>query len=104
MVERDGGAGREGKRKRSRSLMRIELMMPLLDERLGSLEDARRVIETLVSEAEKGRLHPDLWQRLHDAAARDDMLVELSHAYEQLVTGKRLAPLAPEAQGEVLMH
>src|SRR5215471_6787371 len=92
------------KRKRTRSLLRIERMMPLLEERLGSLEDARRVIEVLVSEAEKNRLHADLWQRLHDAAVRDDMLVELSHAYDQLLQGKRLVPLAPASQGFVLWH
>jgi tetratricopeptide (TPR) repeat protein len=90
--------------KRRQSFIRLERVLPLIEKKMSALEDARRVLEVLVMEAEKGRPRPELWQGLHDAAIRDDLLVELSFAYEQLAGGKRFNLLPAAVQGQVLAH
>src|SRR5678816_4415299 len=90
--------------KRRHSVMRLELVKPLIEQKMNALEDARRVLEVLVYEAEKERPREDLWQGLHDAAVRDDLLVELSFAYEQLVSGRRFQQLPKPVQGVVFEH
>jgi hypothetical protein len=69
-----------------------------------NLADAAAAIEILVTEAESGEPRPELWEQLHAAAARDEMLIELGSAYEQLLRGRRLRPLPPPMQAEALMH
>jgi tetratricopeptide (TPR) repeat protein len=84
-----------------RSVARLRRLGPMLEERL---DDAAAALELLVAEAESGELRPELWERLHAAAVRDDTLMELGSAYEQLARGRRFRPLSPATQGEVLMH
>jgi hypothetical protein len=62
------------------------------------LDDPVVALELLVAEAESGEPHPTLWEQLHAAALRDDKLVELGAAYEQLARGRRRRPLPPPDQ------
>src|SRR5689334_9593353 len=83
------------------SVARLQRLAPMLDHRL---EDAAHAFELLVSEAQGGALHPDLWEKLHAAAVRDDRVEPLVAAYLQLAQGKRLRSLPAEAQAGILMH
>jgi hypothetical protein len=73
----------------------------MLDVKLDACAPA---LELLVAEAEAGEPRPELWERLHAAADRDDMLVELGTAYEQLAKGRRLKQVPPAAQVTILIH
>jgi hypothetical protein len=84
-----------------RSAARLRRLAPMLEV---ALDDAAAALELLVGEAEAGDLRPDLWEKLHAAAARDDKLVELGSAYEQLARGRRLRTVAPEMRAALLMH
>jgi golgin subfamily B member 1 len=84
-----------------RSVARLRRLGPMLEEQL---DDPTVALELLVAEAESGEPHPELWERLHAAAARDDKLIELGAAYEQLAKGRRLRPLPATTQAEMLMH
>jgi hypothetical protein len=84
-----------------RSVARLRRLAPMLDSALGH---AAAALELLVAEAEIGQLHPELWERLHAAAARDDKEIELASAYEQVARGRRLKPLSPATQAQVLLH
>lgn len=84
-----------------RSVARLRRLVPMLE---GKLDDPVAALELLVGEAEGGEPHRELWEQLHAAAARDDKLVTLGAAYEQLARGRRLRPLAPARQADVLMH
>ncbi|HEY4117429.1 MAG TPA: hypothetical protein VGM56_06215, partial [Byssovorax sp.] len=68
------------------------------------LEDEARILDTLVAEASAGRMHPELWRALHEAASRDDLLPEVAFAYEQLTRSKRLRAAPAPVQAETLMH
>jgi predicted protein tyrosine phosphatase len=84
-----------------RSVARLRRLAPMLDN---ELDNAAAAIEILVAEAEIGEFHPELWERLNAAAARDHKETELGAAYEAVARGRRLKPLAPATQAEVLMH
>jgi tetratricopeptide (TPR) repeat protein len=84
-----------------RSIARLRKLEPMLAERLDACAPA---LELLVAEAEAGEARPELWERLHAAADRDDRLIELGTAYEQLARGRRLRLVSPEAQVTILMH
>src|SRR5271169_5291920 len=84
-----------------RSQARLRKLEPMLDVKLDACAPA---LELLVAEAEAGEPRPELWERLHAAADRDDMLIELGTAYEQLAKGRRLKQVPPEAQVTILMH
>jgi hypothetical protein len=84
-----------------RSLARLRRLSLMLDS---ALDHAVAALEILVAEAEIGQLHPELWERLHAAAARDDKEIELASAYEQVARGRRLKPLSPAMQAHVLLH
>ena len=84
-----------------RSQARLRKLEPMLDVKLEACAPA---LELLVAEAEAGDPRPELWERLHAAADRDDMLVELGTAYEQLAKGRRLKQVPPEAQVTILIH
>src|SRR5207247_919835 len=78
-----------------RSIARLRRLGPMLD---AQLDDPVAALELLVAEAESGELHPELWEQLHAAAARDDKLIELGTAYEQLARGRRFRPLPTGTQ------
>jgi tetratricopeptide (TPR) repeat protein len=84
-----------------RSIARLRRLGPMLETRL---EDATAALELLVSEAESGEPRIEMWEQLHAAAVRDDLLVELGSAYEQLLKGRRLKPVAADTQALILMH
>ena len=69
-----------------------------------SLDDPTRILDQLVAEVAKGRAHPDLWQRLHEAAAAQGRHAELATAYGTLVDGRKLKALSPLYQADVVLR
>jgi hypothetical protein len=84
-----------------RSAARLRRLGPMLEQ---NLADSAAALEILVAEAEGGELRPELWEQLHAAAARDDKLIELGSAYEQLARGRRLKAVPAQTQVHVFMH
>ncbi len=68
------------------------------------LENPDAALEMLISELKIGELHPDFWQELHSAAARDGKVVELSRAYEKAAAGHRLRQLGPAQRASLLVQ
>ncbi len=68
------------------------------------LEHADAALEILMSELQTGELHPESWEGLHAAAARDGKEPELTRAYEKITLDRRLKQLNPEERGSVLLH
>jgi hypothetical protein len=68
------------------------------------LEHPDAALETLMGELQLGELHPESWEGLHAAAARDGKEPELARAYEKITLDRRLKPLKPEERAVVLLH
>jgi golgin subfamily B member 1 len=81
--------------------LRIEELDALLESRV---DNPQAVLELLVTQAAKGQPYPELWQKLHDAATRDDTLAELAFAYEHLSQDRRIKLLTADHQAEVFLH
>lgn len=80
---------------------RLERLTKAVETRL---DHAPSALETLLSELKLGELHPELWEQLHAAAARDGMESELAHAYNQITLPRRLKQLPPANQAAILMQ
>jgi tetratricopeptide (TPR) repeat protein len=81
--------------------LRLERLNTMIATRL---EQPPQALETLISELRAGEAHTKLWEGLHAAAARDGKERELAAGYGQTTTPRRLQPLQPWAQAEILMH
>jgi tetratricopeptide (TPR) repeat protein len=68
------------------------------------LDHPDAALETLMLELQIGELHPESWEGLHAAAARDGKEAELAKAYEKITAERRLRQLTPEHRASVLMH
>src|SRR5262245_55748318 len=61
---------------------RAPITMEVIEQTLAErLDNEVGIVDLLLAEACKGRGHPELWDRLHEAAQRDDRLAELAFAY-----------------------
>lgn len=90
-------------------LLAAEKARALRVERLGKTLDARLeqpipAVDALMAELGEGASHPELWEKLHAAAARDGKEAELADAYRKCADGARMKRLAPRAQAEMLMR
>src|SRR5262245_25391634 len=81
--------------------MRLERLRAMLDWSLGN---PRAALETLMAELRIGEAQPELWERLHAAAARDSKEADLADAYGKIAQDRRLKQLSPAVHAEVLMH
>ncbi len=52
----------------------------------------------------RGQANEPLWEKLHQAAQRDDRLAELAFAYERLARDKKLKSMSAPSQAAVLGH
>jgi hypothetical protein len=57
-----------------------------------------------MSELRVGEARPELWEKLHAAAARDGKELDLANAYRKIAIDRRLKQLSPQVHAEVLMH
>lgn len=73
--------------------MRIEELVDVLAQPLG---DPEPIVEVLVAAMARGQSNQEMWDALHQAAARDGRLVELATAYQKAVVDKRVKLLPPE--------
>ena len=68
------------------------------------LEHPDAALETLLSELQFGQPHPESWEGLHAAAARDGKERDLDRAYEKITLDRRLRQLKPDERACVLLH
>ncbi len=81
--------------------LRIENLAEVLSQKL---ENEAGVLEALLVALAKGQPLPEFWQRLHDAALRDDRLAEMAFAYERISQDRRLRIMPAAAQAAVALH
>lgn len=81
--------------------IRIVRLRAMLEKHL---DHAPAALETLISELKIGEAPPELWERLHAAAVRDDQELELAEAYRKIAVDRRLKQLPLAAGIELLMH
>ena len=79
--------------------LRLETLGAALEQKL---QNEAEILDVLVTAAQRGQDPPDLWERLDQAAVRDDRLAELAFAYERLSRDKKLAKLPPTTQADIL--
>jgi hypothetical protein len=80
---------------------RLQRLRTMLDQRL---DNPAAAVEFLISELVAKQPQPELWEKLHGAADRDEVELELAAAYAKVTSPRRLAQLEPSAQAAVLMH
>lgn len=73
----------------------------MLDRRL---DNPAAALEFLISEILIKQPQTELWEKLHGAADRDGVEIELAAAYANVTSPRRMAQLDPSAQAQVLMH
>jgi hypothetical protein len=81
--------------------LRLERLQGMLDKQLSQPPAA---LEALMSELKIGEAQPELWERLHAAAARDGKEADLAAAYRKFAADRRLKQLPTDVHAEVLMH
>jgi hypothetical protein len=87
-----------GEKARAQRLQRLQSSLE------GHLEHPESALETLMSELQMGEPHPESWEGLHAAAARDGKESELSRAYATVTVDRRLKQLTPPERASVLLH
>ncbi|AUX25403.1 hypothetical protein SOCEGT47_059480 [Sorangium cellulosum] len=87
--------------KSARVSFRLDNLEAALEQ---GIDNEPAALDVLVAAAAKGSPHPELWAKLHEAAARHDRFSELAFAYERLVGERRFGMLPPAAQAEVLVR
>ncbi|WP_437686930.1 tetratricopeptide repeat protein [Sorangium sp. So ce176] len=87
--------------KGARVSFRIENLEAALEQ---GIDNEAAALDVLVAAAAKGNPHPELWAKLHEAAARHDRFSELAFAYERFASERRFGMLPQAAQAEVLVH
>ena len=85
----------------SKVSLRVENLGEVLSQKL---ENETAILEALLVALAKGHPHPELWQRLHDAALRDDRLAEVAFAYERISQDRRLRIMPAQSQAQVALH
>ena len=82
-------------------IQRVQRLRKMLEVRL---EDPIPAVDALMAELGEGASHPELWEKLHAAAARDGKEAKLAEAYKMGADGARMRRLTPQAQAEMLMR
>lgn len=81
--------------------LKIEELNAVLDQRV---EEPGPILDALVSSVARGQPVPELWNKLHQGALRDDKLAELAFAYEGVGQDRRVKLLPVEQQVEIYLH
>ncbi|WP_438015371.1 tetratricopeptide repeat protein [Sorangium sp. So ce315] len=87
--------------KSARVSFRIEGLEAALEQ---GIDNEAAALDVLVAAAAKGSPHPELWAKLHEAAARHDRFSELAFAYERFASERRFGMLPQAVQAEVLVR
>ncbi|WP_437809205.1 tetratricopeptide repeat protein [Sorangium sp. So ce1078] len=87
--------------KSARVSFRIDTLEAALEQ---GIDNEAAALDVLVAAAAKGSPHPELWAKLHEAAAQHDRFSELAFAYERFASERRFGMLPQAAQAEVLVH
>ena len=82
-----------------RPSLRADHLSAALEQKL---ENEAGILDLLVSSLSRGQSQEENFEKLHQAAQRDDRLAELAFAYERLSKDKKLKALSPAAQATVL--
>lgn len=81
--------------------LRVDILDELLDR---PVEDEAAILEALTAALAKGQPHDALWQKLQDAAMRDDRTMELAFAFEKVLGDRRMKLFPTAAQAGALLH
>ncbi|MFO0550035.1 MAG: hypothetical protein U0271_16690 [Polyangiaceae bacterium] len=81
--------------------LRIETLSAYLDDQL---DNEAAVLDVLVVAMARGQSNPELWDKLHAAALRDDRLSELAFAYEKLNQDRRVRIMPPAHQAQIFLN
>jgi hypothetical protein len=81
--------------------LRLQRLKSMLEQRL---DNSAAALEVLISEILIKQPQLELWEKLHGAADRDQVEIELAAAYANVTSPRRLHQLEPWAQAVVLMH
>ncbi|NUP07158.1 MAG: tetratricopeptide repeat protein [Polyangiaceae bacterium] len=81
--------------------LRLEHLPAYLDDKL---EHETQVLDLLIVAQARGQGHPELWDKLHSAALRDDRLTELAFAYEKLNQDRRVRIMPPHYQAQIFLN
>ncbi len=82
-------------------MLKLESLPEVLAQQL---KDPGAILDVLLKGLAKGRHDVALWEQLHSAAARDEILSELAFAYEKALTGRRIKLISPANQAEAFFH
>lgn len=83
--------------------LRLSRLRASLDSRLEK-NFVILAVDALLAEAGEGDPQTELWEKLHAAAARDDVEEAVADAYLRSIDGPRMRRLPRTAQADVLMH
>ena len=87
--------------KASRGSTRLDALSSALEQKL---ENESGVLDLLLAAHARGQSVDALWDRLHDAAQREDRLAELAFAYERFSSERRIKTMAAAAQAKLLQR
>src|SRR5580704_15653318 len=68
------------------------------------LEDEERLLDAMLASMARGALPDGTWERLHEAARRDDRLSELAFGFETASQGKRMKLVPPATAADFLFQ
>lgn len=81
--------------------LRLDSLPTYLDDKL---EHESQVLDLLIVAQARGQANPELWDKLHSAALRDDRLTELAFAYERLGQDRRVRIMPPAHQAQIFLN
>ncbi len=82
-------------------MLKLESLPEVLAQKLSA---PRAVLDVLLTALAKGQHEASLWEGLHAAAARDEILPDLAFAYEKALAGRRIKLISPANQAEAFLH
>jgi tetratricopeptide (TPR) repeat protein len=68
------------------------------------LQDEELLLDSMLAAMSRGGTPPEVWEKLHAAAQRDERLSELAFAFESVSQGKRLKTMTPASAAEFLFQ
>jgi Tfp pilus assembly protein PilF len=81
--------------------LRLENLPAYLEDKL---EHEQAVLDLLVVAQARGQATPELWEKLHRAAMRDDRTAELAFAYERLAQDRRVKIMPAPQQAQIYLY
>ena len=82
-------------------MLKLESLPKVLAKQV---KDPGAILDVLLTALAKGQHDAALWESLHSAAARDEILPELAFAYEKALSGRRIKLISPANQAQAFLH